>query len=107
MVREAKRIVGARSLQGYFDGNLAKIVGSWEAPSLSDTHAVTEGNAVVWKEGTVTLVDPRKTKTPARVLLAAAEGKEYYYLMLISEKGQGGAGDGVQARQILGSLRVR
>lgn len=106
VVREAKRVVGAKSLQAYFDANLAKIMGSWEAPSLSDTQGMGESSRVLWKEGTVTLVDPRRNKIPARVLLAAAEGKEHYYLMLISDRAQDG-GDGALARQILSSLRVR
>jgi len=106
VVRESKRVARVKGLQAYFDANLAKILGSWEAPNLSDTQAVTDGNQILWKEGTVTLVGPRGNKIPSRVLLAAAEGKEHYYLMLISDRGQSG-GDGALARQILSSFKVK
>lgn len=106
VVRESKRVARVKGLQAYFDANLAKILGSWEAPNLSDTQAVTGSGQVLWKEGTATLVDPRRNKFPARVLLAAAEGKEHYYLMLITDRGRDG-GDGALARQILSSFKVK
>jgi hypothetical protein len=103
-VREAKRKTGTRSLQQYFDLNVGKVVNNWPDARMSDTREMTGGTSVLWKDGSVTLSDPKRGKVPANVLLAAAETKDFYYLILITDQHSGSTD---LAQRILESLRFK
>jgi len=90
VLREVKADMGVEDLQEYFEFKLEKIAGSWGSPQLKASRpGQVNGNSVLWTEGTADLIDPQGITIPSKVLFATVEGKDFYYLVLMSERFKG------------------
>jgi hypothetical protein len=105
--REPKADMGVADLKEYFEFKLEKISGAWQDAKLDQAQAGdVNGKPARWVGGTATMVDPKGIKIPSRVVLAAVEGPEYYYLLLMTVRASAGANAEAVFPQILKSFQA-
>lgn len=105
--REVKADMGVADLKEYFEFKLEKISGAWESAKLDQPQSGdVNGKPARWVSGTATMVDPKGIKIPSRAVLAAVEGQEYYYLLLMTVRASAGANAEAILPQILKSFQA-